>query len=174
MQDLSPMTKKINTPLFFFLLMFFVVGFAVRHIYLWSIPQVFICGVYMVGMQSHCVPAIAMLSSRNGEKISSCRRADLSESRVYLYVLFWLTAMRFCVCTISPLSPPHTPFSRSLRSTICNPEHPHPIRTLWITNGRPERAKKRSLRESERRSCDLTIKASRRSIWMYHSPPRLA
>jgi len=49
-----------------------------------------------------------------------------------------------------PLSLPQSTFSRSLRSTICNPGHPHPMRTLWITSGGPERAKKRSLAESER------------------------
>ena len=41
----------------------------------------------------------------------------------------------------SPLSLPQIPFSRSLRSTICNPGSPHPMRTLRITNGGPERAK---------------------------------
>ena len=42
----------------------------------------------------------------------------------------------------SPLSLPQSLFSRSLRSTICNPGHPHPMRTPRITNGGPERAKK--------------------------------
>jgi len=40
---------------------------------------------------------------------------------------------------------PKLPFPRSLRSTICNPGHPHPMRTLRITNGGHERVKKRSV-----------------------------
>ena len=39
-----------------------------------------------------------------------------------------------------PLSFPQTLFSHSLRSTICNPGHPHLMRTLRITNSGPERA----------------------------------
>jgi len=60
---------------------------------------------------------------------------------------------RFCNCGIeysefarSPLSLPQTLFSHSLRSTICNPVHPLPMKTLRITNGGPERAKKTELR----------------------------
>jgi len=49
----------------------------------------------------------------------------------------------------SPPSLPQTLFSRSLRSTIFDPGHPHPMRTLWITNGGPERVKKRNWRERE-------------------------
>jgi len=48
-------------------------------------------------------------------------------------------------------------FSRSLRSTICNSGHPHPMRTLRITNGGPERAEKPSLGEREGRSCKHRI-----------------
>ena len=55
----------------------------------------------------------------------------------------------YSVFARSPL--PQSPFFRSLRSTICNLGHPHPMRTLWITNGGPERAKKRSLGEREER-----------------------
>ena len=62
----------------------------------------------------------------------------------------------YSVCT-TPLSFPQTPFSRSLSSTICNPEHPHPMRMLWITNGEPERAIKRSLGKREGRSCKHKI-----------------
>jgi len=53
----------------------------------------------------------------------------------------------------SPLSLPQSLFSRSPRSTVCNPGHPHPMITLRITNGRLERAKKQSLGEREGRSC---------------------
>ena len=42
----------------------------------------------------------------------------------------------------SPLSLQQTPFSRSLRSTICDSGHPHLMRTLKITNGGQKRAKK--------------------------------
>jgi len=56
----------------------------------------------------------------------------------------------YSVSARSPLSLPQSPFSRSLRSTICDPGHLHPMRTLRITNGGPERAKKkRSLGERE-------------------------
>jgi len=58
-----------------------------------------------------------------------------------------------CAHSRSPLSLPQSPFSRSLRSTIGNPGHPHPMRTLRITNGGPERATKWSLGEREVRSC---------------------
>ena len=47
----------------------------------------------------------------------------------------------YSVLARSPLSLLQSPFSRSLRSTICNPGHSHPMRTLRITNGGPERAK---------------------------------
>jgi len=57
----------------------------------------------------------------------------------------------------SPISLSRTPFSRSLRSTICKPGQPYPMRTLRIINGGPERAKKRSLGEREGRSCKQRI-----------------
>jgi len=53
----------------------------------------------------------------------------------------------YSVLARSSVSLPETPFSRSLRSTICIPGHPHPMRSLWITNGGPERAKKRCVGE---------------------------
>ena len=53
----------------------------------------------------------------------------------------------------SPL--PKTLFSHSLRSTICNPEHLHTMRTLQITNGGPERAKKTEF-EGETRQIEQT------------------
>jgi len=55
---------------------------------------------------------------------------------------------RYSVFARSRLTLPQTPFSRSLRS-ICDPGHPHPMRTLQITNGGPERARKQSLGERE-------------------------
>jgi len=61
----------------------------------------------------------------------------------------------YSVFARSLLSLPQTPFSRSLRSTICNPGHPYSIRTLRITNGGPERAKKRS---GGTRSCKHRIR----------------
>jgi len=76
------------------------------------------------------------------------------------YLIQGISACRtwvLCVCTISPLSLPQSPFSRSLRSNICNLGHPHPMRTLRITNGGPERAKKQSLGEREGRSCKHRI-----------------
>jgi len=57
----------------------------------------------------------------------------------------------------STLSLPQGLFSRSLRSTICNPGHPHPMRTLRITNDGPEREEKQSLGEREERSCKHRI-----------------
>jgi len=62
----------------------------------------------------------------------------------------------------SPLSFPQTLFSHSLSSTICNLVHPHPIRTLWITYGGPERTEKRSLGEREGRSSKLRIEKKNR------------
>jgi len=49
----------------------------------------------------------------------------------------------------SPLSLPQTPFSRSLRSAICNPGQPYLMRRLRITNGGHERAKKQGLGREE-------------------------
>ena len=66
--------------------------------------------------------------------------------------------LAYSVSARSPLSLPQSPFSRSLRSTICDPGHPHPMRTLRITNGGPERAKKRSLGEREGKSCKHRMK----------------
>ena len=65
----------------------------------------------------------------------------------YLFLLQTQTSCfssSFSVFARSPLSLPQTPCSRSLRSTICNPRHPHPMRTLRITNGGPERVKKKT------------------------------
>jgi len=55
----------------------------------------------------------------------------------------------YSVCTISPLSSP-TLFFRSFRSAICNPERSHWMGMPRITNGGPERARKRTLGERER------------------------
>jgi len=43
----------------------------------------------------------------------------------------------FCVCTISPLSHPQTPFFHSSRSAICSPERVHWMGIPRITNGGP-------------------------------------
>jgi len=56
-----------------------------------------------------------------------------------------------------PLSLPQTPIFRSFRSTICNPERSHWMGKPRITNGGPERARKRTLREREGRSCKHRI-----------------
>jgi len=58
----------------------------------------------------------------------------------------------------SPLSLPQSLFSRSLRSTICNLGHPHPMRTLRITNGGHERAKKTEFGGERGRSWKHRIK----------------
>jgi len=57
----------------------------------------------------------------------------------------------------SPLSVPQTPFFRSFRSTICNPERSHWMGMPRITNGGPERARKRTLGQREGRSCKRRI-----------------
>jgi len=73
-----------------------------------------------------------------------CFRTGISSIRIALY------RVQNSVFSRSPLSLPQSLFPRSLRSTICNPGHPHPMRTLRITNGGPERAVKQSLgRERE-------------------------
>jgi len=54
---------------------------------------------------------------------------------------YFTGSFQFSILCLHDLpSLPQSLFSRSLRSTICNPGHPHPMRTLRITNG-PERAK---------------------------------
>jgi len=50
----------------------------------------------------------------------------------------------------SPLSLPLTPLFRSFRSVICNPGRSHWMGMPQITNGGPERARKRTLGERER------------------------
>jgi len=49
-----------------------------------------------------------------------------------------------------PLFFPQTLFSHSLRSTICDAGYPNPRRTLRITNGGSERAKKKTVFGGER------------------------
>ena len=56
------------------------------------------------------------------------------------------------------LSLPQTTLFRSFRFAICNPERSHWMRTPRITNGGPERARKRTLGEREGRSCKHRIR----------------
>jgi len=72
-----------------------------------------------------------------------------------MFSLFW-------GCTISSLSLPQTPFFRSLRCAICNPKSSHWMGMPWITNGGPKRARKRSVREREGRSCKHRIETKQR------------
>jgi len=66
--------------------------------------------------------------------------------------------------SLSP-SLPQTPFFRSFRSTICNPEHSHWMGMPWITNGGPERVRKQGLGEREGRSCKLELGQLCGAIW---------
>jgi len=51
----------------------------------------------------------------------------------------------------SPLSRPQTPLFRSFRTAICNPERSQWMGMPRITNGGPERARKRTLWERKDR-----------------------
>jgi len=92
-------------------------------------------------------------------KYDLCLTGEVSAtiSKILVWLKSWARGLIFCLgdrevirqkCNLtysvfarSPLFSPQTPFSRSLRSTIGNPGHPHSMRTLWIANGGPERAK---------------------------------
>jgi len=84
-----------------------------------------------------------------------------------LLLIFCGTSTGFSVFARSPLSLPQSPLPRSFRSTICNPGQPHPMRTLRIPNGGPERAKKQSLGEREGRSCKHRIEIWRQCCCWY-------
>jgi len=55
------------------------------------------------------------------------------------------------------LSPVNSVFFRSLRSAICNPKRSHWMGMLRITNGGPERSRKRSVGKREGKSCKHRI-----------------
>jgi len=95
-------------------------------------------------------------------------QANLREDRRTNWSFVWERA-RYSMFARSPLSLPQSLFPRSLRSTICNPGHPHPMRTLRITHGGPERAKKTEFR-GERREIVLTqnlVSTRNRCLWRH-------
>jgi len=96
-------------------------------------------------------------SHKRDSTIKYCTKFQETKSLWRQFLPRFLLGENYSVFARSPLSLPQSLFSRSLRSTICNPGHPHPMGTLRITNEGPERAKKQSLGEREGRLCNHRI-----------------
>jgi len=93
----------------------------------------------------------------NSSRISSAVSKGSAGSGAGVFFCRQKSSNQFCVCTISPLSLSQTPCFRSSRSAICNTERFHWMGMPRITNGRSQRAKKRTLGEREGRSCTHRI-----------------